>query len=182
MLPVHAASSTDQFPTGVVSCADLAAVPALGRCPAGAATVRIEPGLAGSRFMPRAWPASDLRPDQLAALPMDSVAVATDGSATAIERARTVLETGLTVPAPGFGPETITESNADHAGELFRRYLDCLGPLGRGDAAAADRIGGPAAVASAGERPPGRRRHVRPPSAASDGAASDGPFRHRAVS
>jgi hypothetical protein len=47
--------------------------------------------------------------------------VATDGSAAAIERARTVLETGLPTPAPGFAPETISESNARHV-ELNTKY------------------------------------------------------------
>jgi predicted lysophospholipase L1 biosynthesis ABC-type transport system permease subunit len=54
--------------------------------------------------------------------------VATDGSSSAIERARTVLETGLPVPAPGFGPETITESNAQHAkqNEQYRQLADVV--------------------------------------------------------
>jgi predicted lysophospholipase L1 biosynthesis ABC-type transport system permease subunit len=77
--------------------------------------VRLEPGLAGSRFLPPAWPASDLASGQLADLPVQTVAVVTDGSATAIERARTVLETGLPVPAPGFAPQTVAESNEQHA-------------------------------------------------------------------
>ena len=88
----------------------------------------LEPGIAGSRFAPRAWPASELSPADLAALPLQSVAVATDGSAPAIERARTVLENGLPVPAPGFGPQTITESNVRHAkqNEQFRQLADVV--------------------------------------------------------
>jgi ABC-type lipoprotein release transport system permease subunit len=128
VLAVRAVSFTDQLPSGAVSCAELAAVPALGRCPAGAATVRIEPGIAGSRFTPRAWPVSDLAPDRLAGLPVHSVAVVTDGSAAAIERARTVLETGLPNPGPGFAPQTITESNAAHArqNEQYRQLADVI--------------------------------------------------------
>jgi hypothetical protein len=128
VVPVHGASPTDRLPTGAVSCADLATVPALGRCAPGAAIVRLEPWVAGSRFAPPAWPASDLTTDELAALPLESVAVATDGSSSAIERARTVLETGLPVPAPGFGPETITESNAQHAkqNEQYRQLADVV--------------------------------------------------------
>jgi ABC-type lipoprotein release transport system permease subunit len=128
VIPVHGVSFTDQLPTGAVPCADLVAAPALGRCPAGAATVRIEPGIAGSRFMPRAWPVSDLTPDRLAGLPVQSVAVVTDGSAAAIERARTVLETGLPVPAPGFAAETITESNAARSrqNEQYRQLADVI--------------------------------------------------------
>jgi hypothetical protein len=128
VLAVHAVSFTDQLPSGAVSCAELADVPALGRCPAGAATVRLEPGIAGSRFAPSVWPASDLIADGLAALPVHTVAVVTDGSASALERARTVLETGLPVPAPGFAPQTLTESNAQRAqlNQQYRRLADVV--------------------------------------------------------
>lgn len=128
VVPVRGVSPTDRLPRGVVSCAELAAVPALGACRAGAVTARIDPGIAGSRFQPAAWPASDLNPEQLAGLPVESVAVVTDGSAAAIERARTVLETGLPVPTPGFGPETVTESNADHGrqNEQYRQLADAV--------------------------------------------------------
>src|SRR4051812_16537569 len=40
VVSVGVASYSDRLPTGAVSCADLAAVPALGRCPDGAAAVR----------------------------------------------------------------------------------------------------------------------------------------------
>jgi hypothetical protein len=121
VVSVRAASSTDRLPTGVMSCTDLAAVPALGRCPAGAATVRIEPTIVGSRFAPSVWRDADLAPGQLAGLPLQTVAVATDGSATTIERTRTLLETGLPVPAPGFAPQTIGESAARSV-ELNAQY------------------------------------------------------------
>jgi predicted lysophospholipase L1 biosynthesis ABC-type transport system permease subunit len=121
VVPIRAVSFTGRLPSGGVSCADLAHVPALGRCPAGATAVRIEPGIAGTRFAPNAWPATDLDATRMAALPLYSVAVATDGSAAAIERARTVLETELPVPDPGFAPETISESNVRHA-ELNAQY------------------------------------------------------------
>jgi hypothetical protein len=128
VVPIPAVSFTDGLPTGAMSCTDLAAVPVLGRCPAGATTVRLEPDLAGSRFAPRAWPASALTAAHLAALPVLDVAVVTDGSATAIEQARTVLETGLPVPAPGFAPGTITESNAQHAklNEQYRQLAEVV--------------------------------------------------------
>jgi predicted lysophospholipase L1 biosynthesis ABC-type transport system permease subunit len=59
---------------------------------------------------------------------VQSVAVVTDGSAAAIERARTVLETGLPVPAPGFAAETITESNAARSrqNEQYRQLADVI--------------------------------------------------------
>src|SRR3954467_10392386 len=128
VVPVRLVSFTDGLPTGAVSCADLAAVPALGRCPAGAAAVRIEPGLAGSRFLPPTWPTWDLTAGQLADLPVQTVAVVTDGSAPAIERARTVLETGLPTTYPGFAPETIAESNAQRArlNAQYRQLADVV--------------------------------------------------------
>lgn len=112
VVPVRAVSFTDRLPTGGLSCTDLAGVPALGHCPPGAGAVRLEPGVVGSRFAPRYWPSTDLTAEQLAALPVQTVAVATDGSTTAIERARTVLENDLPAPRPGASPQTITESNA----------------------------------------------------------------------
>ena len=58
----------------VVSCAELAQVPALGRCPAGASVVEISPdyggGLLGhSALADTTWPAVELPAAQLAALP-----------------------------------------------------------------------------------------------------------------
>jgi hypothetical protein len=128
VVPVSAVSFTDQLPSGGLSCADLATAPVLGRCPAGTDAVRVEPGLAGSRFVPRSWPAADLTPEQLVALPVLSVAVVTDGSAAAIERARTVLETELPNPGPGFGPQTVTESNAGRTrqNEQFRQLAEVV--------------------------------------------------------
>jgi hypothetical protein len=121
VVAVRAVSFTDQLPTGAVSCADLATVPALGRCPAGARTVRLEPVIAGTRFAPGTWPGTSLSPGQLAGLPVQTVAVVTDGSATAIERARTVLENGLPTPGPGFAPATIAEDNAQRV-QLNAQY------------------------------------------------------------
>ncbi|NYJ04759.1 ABC transporter permease [Petropleomorpha daqingensis] len=128
VVPIRAVSFTEQLPSGGVTCADLAGVPALGNCPAGATAVRIEPGVAGSRFAPNAWPETDLDAAELAALPVLSVAVVTDGSAAAIERARTVLETGLPDPRPGFAPETVAESNAGRArqNEQFRQLAEVV--------------------------------------------------------
>ena len=41
-----------------IACTDLARLPALGRCPAGAGSALVEPGLAGSRFVRPVWPAA----------------------------------------------------------------------------------------------------------------------------
>jgi hypothetical protein len=84
-------------PAGVVSCAQLATVPALGRCPAGAATAEFpEDGfngpLQGVSNVGITWPAAHLQGAQLDSFSVDAIDVATDGSVPAIERARTVLE------------------------------------------------------------------------------------------
>ena len=80
---------------GLVSCAQLARVPALGRCPAGAQAAAL-PDLssliasAGTQHI--TWPAAPVSAAQLASLPAAAIAVATSGSAQAVERARTALE------------------------------------------------------------------------------------------
>ena len=90
----------------MVSCAELVRAPALGRCAPGAQTATIEPGRAGTKFQPPAWPAADIRPDELTPLPVQTLVVATSGSRAAIERARTLLE--LVYPQTD-APITVTE-------------------------------------------------------------------------
>ena len=110
-------------PQMVVACDDLATTPALGRCAPGAATAAMQLRLGGAVVDRRqsmadtTWPPADVSVDALAALPVDAVAVATDGSSGAIERARTVLE--RQIPAT-FAPETISESRARNADDLIR--------------------------------------------------------------
>ncbi|HZZ95749.1 MAG TPA: FtsX-like permease family protein, partial [Jatrophihabitantaceae bacterium] len=102
--PLHA------FAPGVVSCADLAAVPYLGSCPHGASAVKIEPNLSGEASQAGVvWPSVAISPAQLATLRVQDLVVRTDGSSAAIERARTVLE--LAVP-DRFSPNTIGEFRA----------------------------------------------------------------------
>jgi FtsX-like permease family len=98
---------------GVVSCAELAATPVLGRCPAGADTATLgdvfrwsQGGVTG-----RVWPPADLSVERLQQLPAQAVVVATDGSA-AVERARTVL--GSAYPYR-YTPTTISEELAQNA-------------------------------------------------------------------
>jgi hypothetical protein len=81
----------------VVSCAQLVKTPALGRCHPGAAFASVGPDLgfmpatkSVSRVAETTWPTAHLvRP---ATGPVQSVSVATDGSATAIARAETALD------------------------------------------------------------------------------------------
>jgi FtsX-like permease family len=89
--------SNGPVPAGVVSCAQLATVPALGRCSAGAATAAFpSDGFNGPLFGADAtaltWPAANVPATRLDALGVDAIDVGTDGSASAVEQARTVLE------------------------------------------------------------------------------------------
>ena len=96
--------SNGPVPAGVVSCAQLATVPALGRCPAGAATAAFpSDGFSGPLFGADAtaitWPAAHVPATRLGALGVDAIDVGTDGSASAVEQARTVLENASAYPA-----------------------------------------------------------------------------------
>jgi hypothetical protein len=91
-------------PAGVVSCAQLATVPALGRCPAGAATAAFPAaGFNGPLFGTNAtaitWPAANVPATRLDTLGVDAINVGTDGSTPAVEQARTVLENARAYPA-----------------------------------------------------------------------------------
>jgi hypothetical protein len=84
-------------PAGAVSCAQLAAVPVLGRCPAGATAAAFPANVfGGSLFGLDAtgitWPAANVPAVRLDHLAVDTVNVGTDGSVPAVEQARTVLE------------------------------------------------------------------------------------------
>ena len=88
-------------PAGVVSCTQLATVPALGRCPAGAAAAAFpEAGfgfgaynsLFGTDPTGITWPAANVQASRLDSLAVVAINVATNGSVPAIEQARTVLE------------------------------------------------------------------------------------------
>jgi len=99
---------------GVVSCADLARAPALGHCQSGAtgAAVRsdfIDPDT--SQASATVWPAVQLSVDELKKLPVLSIVVRTDGSTSAIERARTVLEAAY--PASPQPPATTGDFESD---------------------------------------------------------------------
>jgi hypothetical protein len=83
---------------GLASCAELATTPALGRCHAGAALAALGDDIA---FMPisksvtiaasTTWPTAQIS-RAVKGLPVQLIAVATDGSASAIDRAETVLD------------------------------------------------------------------------------------------
>jgi hypothetical protein len=107
----------------LAACDDVATTPALGRCAPGAATAALELRLVGGivdhqpSMADTTWPAAEVTPGQLAALPVSTVVVATDGTSAAVERARTVLERHI--PAT-FAPETIAEMRARNADDVDR--------------------------------------------------------------
>ncbi len=111
-------------PAGVVSCAQLATVSALGRCPAGAIAAAFPEGgfdgplysgagslYGGLDLSGYTWPAVHLQVTQLDSLGVDAVNVATDGSVPTVERARTVLENAYGYASLN-GPSTLSELTA----------------------------------------------------------------------
>ena len=110
-------SDPRMYPQEVVSCAQLTGTPALGHCPPGADTVTIMPDFGGSvidksSMADTTWPASDVSTAQLQRLSIDAIVVATNGSAAAVEQARTVLD--LTYPSR-YPPQTLSKYQADNS-------------------------------------------------------------------
>ena len=119
--------STGPVPAGVVSCAQLATVRALGRCPAGATAAAFPAdGFAGPLYGMDAtvitWPAANVPAKRLDSLAIDTINVATNGTVPAVERARTVLENAYAYPAyltdgaPSTVGEVIAQSNPTNSG------------------------------------------------------------------
>jgi hypothetical protein len=120
------------FPAGVVSCAQLASIPGLGRCPAGAVAAKVPASLTdlwGSNLAEVTWPAADIPARRLDSLPLGSLDVATNGSQPVIEQARTVLEnaypTGTGSPPP---PRTLGEASEDNnvADNAYQQLADVV--------------------------------------------------------
>jgi hypothetical protein len=81
------------LPAGLVSCAQLAQVPAFGRCPAGAAAVAFPTdSLFGVPLAGITWPAADVPAGGLASHGLTTLNVATNGLVAAVEQARTLVE------------------------------------------------------------------------------------------
>ncbi len=98
-------------PAGVVSCAQLAAVPALGRCPAGATAAAFpEDGfdgpLSGRTSAGITWPTVNVPASRLDSLGVDAINVGTNGSVPAVEQTRTMLQNVPAYSAPS-APSTI---------------------------------------------------------------------------
>jgi hypothetical protein len=104
-------------PPTLVSCAQLAGIPALGHCPAGADIATINTHYGGgvvdhSALSDTIGAAANVSTAQLQRLPVDSIVVGTNGSAAAVEQARTVLEFAYPSRYP---PQTISEYRADNS-------------------------------------------------------------------
>jgi hypothetical protein len=119
-------------PAGVVSCAQLATVPALGRCPAGAATAAfpvdgLDGPLDGATSAGITWPAANVPASRLDSLGVDAVNVGTNGSVQAVERARTVLENAPAYAVPG-GPSTLGDlvRQLDSGDDAYRQLANTV--------------------------------------------------------
>jgi hypothetical protein len=112
---VNPDGTVSPVPASVVSCAQLATVPGLGRCPAGATAAAFPAdGFNGPLSYNNAdvsaftWPAADLRGARLDTLGVDAINVQTDGSTSAVEHARTLLENARAYRAVS-RPSTISD-------------------------------------------------------------------------
>ena len=122
---------TGPVPAGLVSCAQLDRVPGLGRCPTGAAAVSFPKFLDASppakSLGKITWPAADIPARQLGGLGLDSIDVATNGSQSAVEQARTELENAN--PYPGFNaPQTLGQATVEltTATNAYQRLADVV--------------------------------------------------------
>ncbi|HTZ28184.1 MAG TPA: FtsX-like permease family protein [Streptosporangiaceae bacterium] len=115
-----------RVPAGVVSCAQLAAVPAMGRCPAGATAAAFPAGAFGTNGLLGltgtagvTWPAANAPASRLDTFGVDAIAVGTDGTTSAIERARTLLENAHAYPvfnAPSTIGDIVKRDNSKNSG------------------------------------------------------------------
>ncbi len=110
---------TGPVAAGVVSCAQLARAPGLGRCPAGAAAVSfpefLDAAPPAKSLEKITWPAAEVPARGLGGLGLDSVDIATDGSRSAVEQARTALRNAHAYPSLG-RPLTLGEVTAQLTG------------------------------------------------------------------
>ncbi|WP_327287429.1 ABC transporter permease [Streptomyces sp. NBC_01198] len=107
-------------PAGLAVCAELAGMPAHSACAPGAtsASVPEDYGFFGAYDQtpwPASWPAAAISAQRLERLPVQHIVVATDGSASAVERARTILANSY--PDQDV-PWTLREDHADRNAEL----------------------------------------------------------------
>ncbi len=118
------------FPAAVVSCAQLASVPGLGRCPAGAAAAKVPASLngIGGNLARVTWRAAEIPAGRLDSLPLGSLDVATNGSRPAIEQTRTVLENAYPTGTGSPPPQTVSEYSAvgNAADNAYQQLADVV--------------------------------------------------------
>jgi hypothetical protein len=123
-LGVNPFRGVSPVPAGVVSCAQLATVPALGRCPAGATAAAFPADgfngpLLGTDATTITWPAVNATATRLATLGVDAINVATNGTTQAVEQARTVLESARAYPSlstPSTIADILAHENSTNSG------------------------------------------------------------------
>ncbi|MHB1929558.1 MAG: FtsX-like permease family protein [Acidimicrobiales bacterium] len=114
---------------GLVSCSQLQGTPTLGRCASGATVATLHPNfgfsIKSTTQVGTTWPAADVPASQLAQLPVQSIVVYTTDSSSAIEQARTDLDSAL----PYEGPPTLLGGISGENTQIFealRRMADLL--------------------------------------------------------
>ena len=139
----------------VISCAQLATTPALGRCATGAAVAAVVPDLGfvkvtkgTSQTENTVWPTAVISLKTMQSLPVQTVAVATNGSVSSIARVQTVFEDRASVYQL---PERVRRAQPEKRGDSER-------------ARTFDRRGDPGQLGNCGLQPGGHdgRRSERP--------------------
>jgi len=101
------------------TCTDIAAAPALGHCPPGAATASVLPHFGGgvidtdTDMADITWPAGDLSAAEVDRLPVNMIVVDTDGSTATVERVRTILEDAAPTDWPPMTPAELAARDED---------------------------------------------------------------------
>ena len=124
---IHQSPSSSQQGNsfGLVTCDQLAKTPAIGKCAPGATAATIGWFLEeilgnNSHSSSTVWPSADLSAASIASLPVDAVVVATNGSSSSLERARTSLEQAF----PFQGTAVVVESVDPSTSRLLSMVQD----------------------------------------------------------
>jgi hypothetical protein len=117
------------FQGGLVSCDQLASTPQFHTCEPGAQTATVAANFDQLGFgdnWPQHWPASTAPASELDGLPVLAIVVGTNGSSTAVEKVRTLLEN--TYPGQQYSPWTRAEFNAQGQTQLnaFQRLTNTV--------------------------------------------------------
>src|SRR5262249_26929726 len=118
---------------GLISCAEIAADPALGACAPGATVASAWTDFVPppNSIAPPVWPTLTMTLDELARQPIATLVVDTDGSHASLERVRTILDNafpGVTNP-PSTEDDWATDSTKITTGFQRLAYVVCLASL-----------------------------------------------------